>query len=122
MRTLLLMAAILGLSVQAQASEPAAYDTSALPRDEASLSALDDKQLRLVRRAVNQCDTTDPIFVARLNPSLRPCVTSRVDSAVATSDDPALQAYHAALPHYARYDQYRSASYRQQLLIKQRAP
>ena len=119
MRIALLIAAILTLSVQARASEPAAYDTSALPHDEASLSALDSKQLRLVRRAANQCDTTDPIFAARLN-SRRPCVIGSVDRAVATSDDPALQAYHAALPLNVRYDQYRAGYYWQRLVIKQR--
>ena len=120
MRILLVVAAILGLSIQAQAAEPQAYDDSALPRDETSLSALDAKHLRLVRRAANQCDATDPIFVARLVPSQRPCIISAVDHAVATSDDPALKAYHAALPFNARYDQYRAAYYWQHLINRPR--
>ena len=122
MRIPLLLATIAGLSlsvsVQVQAAEPAAYDTNALPRDEASLSKLDSQQLRLVRRATNQCDHTDPLFVARLNPARRPCVVTGVDHAVETSDDPALQAYHAALPFNARYDQYRASYYWQRLATK----
>ena len=122
MRIPLFLAAIAGLSLslslQARAAEPAAYDTSALPHDEASLSKLDSQQLRLVRRATNLCDATDPFFVARMNPARRPCVISGVDNAVATSDDPALKAYHAALPFNARYDRYRASYYWQQLAIK----
>ena len=122
MRIFLFIAAILGLSIQAQASEPKAYDTNALPRDEASLSALDSKQLRIVRRATNQCDVSDPGFVARQNAAFRPCVVGLVDHAIATSDDPVLQAYHAALPFNARYDRWRPRYYYQQLLIKLRTP
>ena len=122
MRIPLSLAAVAGLSLsislQAQAVEPAAYDTRALPRDEASLSALDEKQLRLVRRATTQCDLTDPIFVARMGGASRPCIVSRVDSAVASSDDAALRAYHAALPFNARYDRYRASYYWQKLAVK----
>ena len=117
MRTLLLIAALLGFSMQAQAAEPQAYD-NALPRDEASLSALDSKQLRLVRRATTMCDVTDPAFVAASNPARRPCVVAEVDRAVASSDDPALQAFHAALPQNVRYDRYRPDYYWQRMALK----
>jgi hypothetical protein len=117
MRTLLLIAALLGFSMQAQAAEPQAYD-SALPRDAASLSKLDEAQLRLVRRATNQCDVTDPAMVTALNPARRPCIITRVDTAVATSGDPALQAFHAALPQNARYDRYRPSYYWQRMALK----
>ena len=117
MRSLLIVAAVLGLSMQAQAGEPRSYDASLLPHDEAGLSALDAKQLRIVRRSTNQCDATEPSFVqARVG--LRPCIITGVDHAVDTSDDPALQAYHAALPFNVRYDRFRTAYYYQQMLVK----
>ena len=120
MRHLLVAAAILGLSsAAALAEEPRAYDARVLPHDEAGLSALDHKQLRIVRRTTAQCDATDPFFVRR-RVMLRPCIIGGVDHAIETSDDPALQAYHAALPFHARYDRFRSSYYYQQMLVHYR--
>jgi hypothetical protein len=119
MRILLIAATIIGLSMPAWAEEPRPYDASALPRDEEGLSAVDAKQLRIVRRATNMCDATDPAFV-RTRVTRRPCIIGSVDNAVQTSDDPALQAYHAALPLNVRYDRFRSAYYYQQMLVRMR--
>ncbi|MBI1210382.1 MAG: hypothetical protein GC190_02880 [Alphaproteobacteria bacterium] len=121
MRTLLVALAILGSAAAfaARADEPRTYDERALPRTEEGLSALDAKQLSIVRRATNQCDATETIIV-RTSVRQRPCIISRVDHAIETSGDPALQAYHAALPFNARYDRYRSSYYYQQILIRVR--
>ena len=118
MRSLLLItAAIVGLSLQARAEEPQAYDESLLPRDEAGLRALDDKQLRIVRRATSLCDTTEA-FLIRARATQRPCVISSVNHAIDDTDDAALKAYHSALPFNVRYDRYRPAYYYQQILVK----
>jgi hypothetical protein len=119
MRRLLIAAAILGLSVPAFAEEPRPYDASALPRDEAGLSALDAKQLRIVRRATSGCNAIEPFWV-QVKATRRPCIIGGVDNAVQESDDPALQAYHAALPFNARYDRYRSSIYYQRMLVESR--
>ena len=119
MRILLVAAAILGLSMPAWAEEPRPYDASALPRDEAGLSAVDAKQLRIVRRTTAQCDATEPFFI-RARVARRPCIIGGVDHAIETSNDAALQAYHAALPFNVRYDRFRSSYYYQQMLVRYR--
>src|SRR5262245_8833435 len=119
MRILLVAAAVLGLTVPAFAEEPRAYDARALPRDEAGLRTVDAKQLRIVRRTTAQCNATEPFWI-RVRATQRPCIIGGVDSAVQTSDDPALQAYHAALPFSVRYDRFRSAYYYQQMLVQSR--
>ena len=117
MRALLIAAAIFGLSASAFADEPRPYDASVLPRDEEGLRTLDFKQLRLVRRATSMCDASEPAFV-RARAMRRPCIIGLVDNAVATSDDPALQAYHAAMPLHVRYDRFRPAYYYQRILVR----
>ena len=121
MRTLLIAAAVLGLFVPAfaTAEEPRPYDASVLPRDEAGLKALDDTQIRIVRRTTAQCQATEPALI-RLRATQHPCIIGGVDHAIETSDDPALQAYHAALPFNHRYDRYRSSIYYQQMLVRLR--
>lgn len=119
MRTLLIVAAVVGLSLPVFAEEPRDYDDRALPRDEAGLRALDAKQLRIVRRTTAQCDATEPYWV-RAKASRRPCIIGGVDRAIETADDPALEAYHAALPFNVRYDRFRSAYYYQQMLVRSR--
>jgi len=120
MRTLLFATAMLfSLAMPARAEEPRSYDASALPHTEEALRALDFKQLRIVQRTTNHCDATEPML-ANVAGQQRPCVISGVDHAVDASDDPALQAYHAALPFNARYDRYRSSYYYQQILVRYR--
>jgi hypothetical protein len=117
MRLFLIAATLVGLTIPAFAEEPRAYDERALPRDEAGLSALDAKQLRIVRRTTAQCNATEPFFV-RVRVTNRPCIIGGVDHAIETSNDPALQAYHAALPFNVRYDRFRSSYYYQQMLVR----
>jgi hypothetical protein len=120
MRIILAAGAILGLSITASfADEPRAYDVRLLPHDEAGLSALDDKQLAIVRRTTSRCDATEGAL-SRMRSNQRPCVISGVDHAVEATDDQALEAYHNALPFNVRYDRYRSRYYYQQILLRVR--
>ena len=119
MRSLLIAATVLALTAPAFAEEPRPYDARLLPHNEAGLKALDNKQLRIVRRTTAQCDATEPFFV-RARASLRPCIIGGVDHAIETSGDEALMAYHAALPFNVRYDRFRSSYYYQQMLVQYR--
>lgn len=82
-----------------------AQDFGDLPRDEASLRTLDNAQLRIVRRANAQCvHSGEARFDEYRGARARACIMPLADRAVETSDDPALQAYHAWLPMGLRYD------------------
>jgi hypothetical protein len=76
----------------------AEVDFSALPEDEKTLSDLNFQQRRLVRRAQNRC-TDEAANIAG-----GPCVRGMVDGSVAQENDPALTAFHYALPRQHRYD------------------
>jgi hypothetical protein len=100
MRIALIVAALM-TSAPALAAEP-----GALPRNEQSLQRLNAEQLRIVRRASRMCDQRPlsmPIRAER-----NPCVITSTDRAIADSDDPALQEFHAALPATDRYDEFRT--------------
>ena len=75
-------------------------------RDESSLQRLNAEQLRIVRRASRLC-AQQQLPVA-IKAERNPCVIASTDKAIADSDDPALEAFHAALPNSDRYDEYRS--------------
>lgn len=77
-----------------------------------ALRDLNSAHLRIVRRSANLCAGPSTASAGRIN-SLKDftCVMSLTDKAVAESGNPQLQAYHAALPQPARYDQDRSATY-----------
>ncbi len=78
-------------------------DFSALPRDEESLSDLNFRQRRMVRRAQTRC-------AAEGGSATRgPCVRGVVDREVARENDPALTAFHYALPVQHRYDSERAS-------------
>jgi hypothetical protein len=79
-------------------------DFSALPGDEAALGELNSRQRRMVRRAENTCSAETGGGMAG------PCVIGRVDRAVARDDDPALTAFHYALPVQHRYDSQRPST------------
>lgn len=97
----------------------AAVQPGGFPRDEASLRALDGAQLRIVRRAGAQCwHSFEGGFRSRSATS-RACVIGQTESAVRSSEDAALIAYHNALPFHARYDEYRTAFYWQRLVAAQ---
>ena len=117
MRSLFLgIAVAAGLAVSVATAEPVAYQPGAFPRDAVSLRDLDSQQLRIVRRAGAMCwHSGDGGFRSRGVRS-RACVIGTTDSAIRSSDNPALQAFHQALPFFARYDEYRSAHYWQRLV------
>jgi hypothetical protein len=73
-------------------------DFSALPTDEKELSKLNFQHRRLVRRAQNRCT------VEATNVAAGACVMGNVDGSVAQANDPALTAFHYALPRQHRYD------------------
>jgi len=103
MRIIMTAAALL---LSATAAFAQSYGRDPLPHDEQSLRELNAEQLRMVRRASRLCSQTTasiPIKAER-----NPCVIASTDNAIADSDDPALQAFHAALPDNERYDEYRT--------------
>lgn len=99
-------------------AEPAAYQPGGFPRDEVSLRDLDAQQLRIVRRAGAQCWHSGDGGFASHSVRSRGCIIGQTDSAIATSDNTALQAFHQALPINARYDENRPAYYWQRLVAK----
>jgi hypothetical protein len=111
----LLAAALVG-SFAAGAAEPVAYQPGAFPRDEASLRDLDNRQLRIVRRAGAQCWHSGEGGFRSRGTASRACIISLTEHAISDSEDQPLQAYHNALPFRARYDQYRPAYYWQRFV------
>jgi len=97
---LLLQACASGSSERARAVpvSRAEVDFSALPTDEKTLSDLNFQQRRMVRRAQNRC-TNEAANIAS-----GACVMGTVDGSVAQANDPALTAFHYALPRQHRYD------------------
>jgi hypothetical protein len=86
----------------AYAGEPAA-DTVILPKDEASLSRLNDAHLKVVRAAMRECNTTP-----RLTNETPGCIILSVERDVSQSGDPQLKAFNAKLPTGVRYDENRT--------------
>jgi hypothetical protein len=76
----------------------AEVDFSALPTDEKALTDLNFQQRRMVRRAQNRCTNQ------AANIASSACVMGNVDGSVAQANDPALTAFHWALPRQHRYD------------------
>lgn len=112
MRVLMFVALVSSmLLTPAMAEEPRSYDASVLPRDEVSLRDLDNEQLRIVRRAGAQCAHSGEGGFGgyRNSPRGRACIIGLVESAVKSSDNTVLIAYHNWLPFPARYDEMRVA-------------
>lgn len=110
--------ALLAFGATAMA-DPVAYQPGAFPRDEASLRDLDNRQLRIVRRAGAQCWHSGEAFIGSFRGTGargRACVIGQTESAIASSDNAALKAYHQALPFNARYNENRPAFYWQRLV------
>jgi hypothetical protein len=78
-------------------------DFSALPRDEKALSDLNFRQRRMVRGAQTRCAAEGG------GVSGGPCVRGNVDREIARENDPALTAFHYALPVQHRYDSERAS-------------
>jgi len=85
----------------ASASEP--YSASAFPHDKASILALNDKQLSILRRAVRYCGS-----FGRTKHNRDFCVLTNTDLDIRQSGDKALIAFHWALRAPDRYDERRS--------------
>jgi hypothetical protein len=100
---LTLATTVLVLGATPAFAEP--YDRDPLPRNESALSDLNAEQLRIVRRASRLCAQTTALAIKA---ERNPCVMASTDKAIADTDDPALQAFHAALPDNDRYDEYRT--------------
>ena len=79
-------------------TDRAEVDFSALPKDEKALSDLNFRQRRMVRRAQTRCEAEGGSLTGG------PCVRAAVDREVARENDPALTAFHYALPVQHRYD------------------
>lgn len=115
MRALLIgLAAAFSLGVAA--AEPVAYQPGGFPRDEASLRALDNAQLRIVRRAGALCWHSGHFGFRSRGAVSRACIIGETESAIANTHDPVLMAYHKALPFHARYDEYRPGYYWQRMV------
>lgn len=97
------------------AAAPVAYEPSLLPHDAASLRAIDNAQLRIVRRARAVCWASGPMGFSH-GVATRACIIGETESAVKNSNDPVLQAYHQQLPLNAKYNEYRPAFYWQRLV------
>jgi hypothetical protein len=99
------------------AAAQAPGDQSAgFPRDAESLRNLDFDQLRILRRAASQCwHSGQGGFMSR-GPQSRGCIISLAEQAVNSADNPALRAYHDALPMNMRYNEARPALYWQRFL------
>jgi hypothetical protein len=85
-----------------------------IPLDDAGLRSLDQKHLRLARKAGTVCVHLAPGGVVRNGSApiaLDGCNISQLDHLVAEKNDPALSAYHQAIRPGERYDQNRSALY-----------
>jgi len=103
----------LAAALVASVAAVAAQDVSVLPRDEEALRAIDNAQLRIVRRANSQCTHSgEARFGEYRSARARACMMPLADRAVETSDDPALQAYHRWLPMGIRYDANRAPHWR----------
>ncbi|MEP2830370.1 hypothetical protein [Parvibaculum sp.] len=75
----------------------------ALPQEKAALQALDTQQTRALRNSVRHCDD-----LGRADHSGTPCVFLDLDRVMRQSEEPALKAYHFALPRHMRYDEARN--------------
>ena len=76
----------------------------ALPADKAALQELDTQQTRALRNSVRHCDD-----LGRADHGGTPCVFLDADRAMRQAEDPALRAYHFALPRSMRYDEARNS-------------
>ncbi len=112
------LAVATALAVTTAAAGPVAYHPGAFPRDEASLRDLDSRQLRIVRRAGAQCWHSGEGGFRSPGARARGCVISTTESAMRSSDSPALVAFHQALPFNVRYSENRPAYYWQRLAAR----
>jgi len=92
MRATLIAVIVTILAFGTTMADPVAYHPAAFPRDEASLRDLDSRQLRIVRRAGAQCWHSGEGGFRSPSARSRGCVISTTESAMRSSDSPALLA------------------------------
>ena len=100
----------------AAAADEVAFSPGVLPHDAPALRALDNAQLRIVRRARALCWHGGQFGFSSGSATQRACIIGETESAVANSHDDVLQAYHKQLPFHAKYNEYRPAFYWQRLV------
>lgn len=88
----------------------------ALPAEREALVKLDREQVRALRNSVRHCND-----LARSNHRQTACVFLDLDRVMRQSDDPALRAYHLALPRGMRYDEKRNEGFAVARVQKMRA-
>lgn len=115
MRLVVAMVAFMLSSVGLAAATTQAVN--GFPRDAESLRALDNAQLRIVRRAGAQCWHLGEGGFGSHSVISRACVMNGTEGTLASLHDPVLKAFSDALPMHARYDEYRAAYYWQRLVI-----
>ena len=98
--------AVPAMAVEDVPSEPAG--AVVLPQDEDALRSLEHQHRRILRTTIRQCAVGGNKSKTRLVAS--PCIISGVERGVDLADDPALRAYHEALPLNAVYDENRPQS------------
>lgn len=102
--------------MRASAEDALPFDLKNLPLDDASLQNLDDRHLRLTRKASTVCrHTTSPdggSFMSGSSPiPLGTCVISTLDHLVREKNDAALSAYHYVMTPSRRYNENREMGY-----------
>lgn len=108
MRLIIALAVLLGtLGIALAATEPPILTK---PLTEENLRALNDTQLRLLRRTIQGCKAMRTPATKAIRDERDPCVIAGTDKAVADEKDPDLKAFHEALPDTDRYDENRSTT------------
>lgn len=101
------------ISGAAPANPGPAHDVRNIPLQDDALRALDQKHLRLARKAGSICVHMNPSNVIHGSTPLTidGCTITTLDNLVGDAKDPALSAYHYAIRPGERYDQNRFALY-----------
>ena len=103
--------ALVSFAVPAAATEDTASNPNSavvLPQDADTLRSLEHQHRRILRTTIRQCAVGGAKSKTRLVAS--PCIISGVERGVTLADDPALRAYHEALPLNSVYDENRPQS------------
>jgi hypothetical protein len=115
----ILFAGIAALFIGLAAAPAQAQDEvnwQALPAEREALVKLDREQVRALRNSVRHCND-----LARSNHRQTACVFLDLDRVMRQSGDPALKAYHFALPRGMRYDEKRNEGFAAERVQKMRA-
>lgn len=107
------LAALSSASLAAAPDPQKTYNLRAIPLEDKALRALDQKHLRLARKAGSICVHLNPSNVIHGSApiALDGCTITQLDRHVELANNPALSAYHYAIRPGERYDQNRSGIY-----------